>query len=329
MQHAHDWSAFETTLPQRPYVGCKLPNGGFYGRTLDRVSALKWPLIQPNTPRKKVWLPFDIDRSDAAWHWEASGIMPNFVMENPVNGNCHYAYLLDDPVWLDPAKNTTNMKFLGRVQRGLTRELDADVGYSGLLMKNPLSDRWKTYRLRSKGYRLRELADHVDMDLPIRHSYVVQDEGRKVTLFNLTRYWAYNHRHQFTSWESWSATVHSIAEDHNRTFPASLGYGVVRSIAKSVAKWVWSKYTGSGKNRLKNVGAASIPMGSSIQEAQSLGAIYTAELKSRTTLAKVVDARSLLGVSTSQSAIAVHCGLSLSTIKRHWSKSLPASQGGE
>ena len=40
----------------------------------------------------------------------------------------------------------------------------ADVGYSGLISKNPIHEQWRTYSLRKKPYTLTELSSKLDID---------------------------------------------------------------------------------------------------------------------------------------------------------------------
>jgi hypothetical protein len=64
--------------------------------------ALKDDYIQFNESNCVAWIVFDIDRgwrSVNAWH-DASVAEPNFIIQNPASGNCHYFYKLKTPVYL-------------------------------------------------------------------------------------------------------------------------------------------------------------------------------------------------------------------------------------
>jgi len=76
---------FISTLP--PYIHCAGEDfaKGTFKRSRDL--ALNYPHIQVNSPCRKVWLPFDLDSSDAVRAHKAAGLpAPNIVVENMANG---------------------------------------------------------------------------------------------------------------------------------------------------------------------------------------------------------------------------------------------------
>ena len=130
------------TLPA--YIDCA---GDFRHGTFKRQRdlALNFPHIQFNSPIRKVWLTFDVDREDAATAHERAGVaVPNLVMQNPDNGHAHLAYQLVVPVTFYAMSRPASMGYCADVQRGMIRRLDADKAFAGHLLKNPLSDCWNT-----------------------------------------------------------------------------------------------------------------------------------------------------------------------------------------
>lgn len=50
---------------------------------------------------------FDLDRENSAMDWELVGLpSPNLIVQNTLNGRCHYIYALESPIC-----NTANARF--------------------------------------------------------------------------------------------------------------------------------------------------------------------------------------------------------------------------
>ena len=71
----------------------------------------------------------------------------------------------------------------------------SDVGYSGLISKNPIHEQWRTYSLRKKPYTLTELSSKLDIDWQEAKKPPKQHEaiglGRNCYIFHTARFWAY------------------------------------------------------------------------------------------------------------------------------------------
>jgi hypothetical protein len=195
-------------------------------------------------------LKFDVDGPDAATRWIDAGLpRPNFITIRPENGHAHYVYMLAAWVEVDPTKRAT--QYLAAVERGMAAALGADMRYTGALVHNPLcSDAWNVHVGRDEPYLLDELAQHVDMHIPIRRTrYNSADSGvgRNVNLFERLRLWAYRAaaRGRAGGFAAWHDAVAERCAQFNH-FPdhpkGNLPASEVRSIAKSVARWVWAKY---------------------------------------------------------------------------------------
>jgi hypothetical protein len=140
------------------------------------------------------------------------------------------------------------LKLLAALEHGLRQALGADEGHTGLIGKTPHHIDWRTLEPNFEAlYDLNELAEYVELPakmprrLGIRHGI-----GRNVELFDQLRFWAYKWKTDFKAkktQEQWNTAVLSRALDYNN-FAMPLGLREVEGIAKSVAKWVWTKYTG-------------------------------------------------------------------------------------
>ncbi|WP_448340290.1 replication initiation protein [Haemophilus influenzae] len=76
----------------------------------------------------------DLDRENSAMDWELLGLpSPNIVVQNRLNGRCHYIYALEVPIC-----NTKNARFkpisyFKKIQRAYIDKLGADQHYVGVL----------------------------------------------------------------------------------------------------------------------------------------------------------------------------------------------------
>lgn len=192
-------------------------------------------------------LKFDVDGPDAATRWLDAGLPePNFIVTNPKNGHAHIVYLLAAWVQIDPAKKAT--QWLAAIERAYTAALQSDARYVGAFVHNPLSPEWNVKVARDEPFTLAELATHVDMHVS-RRVYNAADSGvgRNVEVFDRTRLWAYGvaARGIASSFTDWSREVADRAAQYN-SFDGhpmgSLPLSEIRSIAKSVATWVWEHY---------------------------------------------------------------------------------------
>ncbi|HHF5762160.1 TPA: replication initiation protein [Haemophilus influenzae] len=129
----------------------------------------------------------DLDRENSAMDWELLGLpSPNIVVQNRLNGRCHYIYALEVPIC-----NTKNARFkpisyFKKIQRAYIDKLGADQHYVGVFTKNPNSNFWRTFVFNVPKYTLDYLADFVDLsNKPVFYLNDNEDiEGRNCSLFN-------------------------------------------------------------------------------------------------------------------------------------------------
>lgn len=237
----------ENRLPRVAY--CSEGNGR--PTQLRRLScALKKPQIQINPHTLVFWLIFDVDRPQAAFAWEDTKDTvlppPSWMTVNPENGHAHLVYGLKNPVCTSDAARTQPLRYLAAVYQALLKALAADENYSRLLTHNPIHKNWHTCWYHSHLYDLAELADYLDLK-PITKNEIHQIDldsnyGRNCALFDHLRFWAYkairNFRGENRDLTAWQNAVLTKAGSLN-TFPVPLLDKEVKTVAVSVAKWVW------------------------------------------------------------------------------------------
>ena len=218
------------------------------------------PYVEPNITGILVsQIIVDRDLPDADRIAERLGLLPpSSVSINAFTTTGHIRYGLKDSVPLTDAARRPPVNFLARIEHGLVTILEGDPGYTGTLTKNPLHPQhqtlWGPYEAL---YGLRELAANLDElgALPEarnpRKNVSRSAVGRNVALFDDTRQWAYKAIERF--WgapaSEWSSAVLHQAHTYNETRIAcdfstgALPLEEVRHLAKSVAGWVWGKFT--------------------------------------------------------------------------------------
>ncbi|TRO19643.1 hypothetical protein EQ826_24075 [Ectopseudomonas mendocina] len=244
---------FETPrLPRKPYCTDDLD----YGLMVRPLHiAIQKRYIQPNPPGIASYLAFDIDRGDAGAAWlDSNAPRPNFIIKNPENGHAHYLYALEHPVCTTSAARIKPMRYLAAIEAAIARELGADAGYSGLIIKNPCHGHWQTIIVEPNFYSMSALAEHLDLTArPANDERGCQSGlGRNCTIFDTLRQWAYKAVTDY--WKpngelAWSKAVRERAHVYN-VFPEPLQPKEVNQIAKSVSKWVWKHFSPAARQDL-------------------------------------------------------------------------------
>jgi hypothetical protein len=236
--------AFGELIPPRPYCADK-PEHGIVMQ--PRHMALKRRHLQLNGKQAIVWLNFDVDRPDAHFAARDADLpVPSFIAGNPANGHAHLAYLLAVPVLQFDCARLAPIRYAADVQRGLRRRLGADIGYTGLIAKNPLHPDWRV-EWHNRHYDLGALAGHLskaDMRAEVQLAHEI-GLGRNCSVFDSLRYWAYSHvlaaKLEGRSPRAWFEQCLYVAEQHN-IFSEPLSPRETRQIAKSVAQWTWARF---------------------------------------------------------------------------------------
>lgn len=240
-------------LPRKPYCSDDLAHGVMI-RSLS--TALRMRYIQPNRPGMSSYLAFDVDRPDAGAAWmDSNAPRPNFIIKSPDNGHAHYLYALEAAVCTTSAARLEPLRYLAAVERAIATELQADPGYSGLIIKNPAHAHWQTIITQTDAYTLAGLASKLDLTTKAANSNKIRESfglGRNCTVFDELRFWAYKAVTRY--WRpggeaAWLAAVRERAHELN-LFVSPLQPKEVDQIAKSVGKWVWKRFSPAQRRAL-------------------------------------------------------------------------------
>jgi hypothetical protein len=235
------------SLPERPYCTDIL---GHRLRIMGAEKAAQYAMIQHNSPMVLRWMVFDIDGDDSHFRAEERGCPPpTFIAINRENGHGHAAYYLETPISAFSASSRRAISFFEDVERGLTHKLGADRAYGGFLSKNPLSPRWETDWQAVRSYRLDTLNECLDKSdkRRVKESMEPTAIGRNVAIFNALRKQAYKIwltiKKEKRGFDHLVASLSSLARALNSALPIRLQESELLCIARSVARWVWDKFS--------------------------------------------------------------------------------------
>ena len=259
-------AAFVERLPRRPYCTDD-PAQGLLIR--PQATALAYRHIQHNPPPHVSCLVFDVDRKPHEQHWregyhewrERGLPAPHWISINPENGNYHLGYLLASPVARTSAAKLKPLRYLAAIEHVLARRLGADMGYVGLITKNPVHRDWWTTWHNHAPYPLDYLAEFCpDADLAAysrRSRKEVGGLGRNVTVFDNVREWAYSAVRAYwrpNGYEVWADAVRAACESANafgREQGGPLPVSEIKATAKSISRWVWNRFTPAGFSQVQ------------------------------------------------------------------------------
>jgi len=237
---------FSQRLPKKPYYTDDLATGL---RIVAKATAQKARYIQPNGATHKYYLVFDVDRAGAAIDWaDRKAPAPNITVMNRENGHAHLIYCLHVSVRTAPDASLKPLKYAAAVERALRHALDADVGYSGLICKNPLNDHWQVAVWEQNSYTLDWLADCLDMTASeARRVDYAYGLGRNCQLFEKTRQWSYRAiRQGYPDYPQWLDAAIQRVEAYNLQLTTPLSAAECATIGKSVAKWTYQRFNEQG-----------------------------------------------------------------------------------
>ena len=259
-------AVFVDRIPRRPYCSDD-PAQGLLIR--PQATALAYRHIQHNPPPHVSCLVFDVDRKPHEQHWregyhewrERGLPAPHWISINPENGNYHLGYLLASPVARTSAAKLKPLRYLAAIEHVLARRLGADMGYVGLITKNPVHRDWWTTWHNHAPYPLDYLAEFCpDADLAAysrRSRKEVGGLGRNVTVFDNVREWAYSAVREYwrpNGYEAWADAVRAACESANafgREQGGPLPHSEIKATAKSIARWVWNRFTPAGFSQVQ------------------------------------------------------------------------------
>ncbi|WP_226363249.1 replication initiation protein, partial [Pseudonocardia sp. ICBG1142] len=237
-------------LPRRP-----LATDDFFGGVyrMSRPAALGKRYVESNPKLISNLLIVDIDHDDALSRalWERPEWLPNLVVENPLNGRAHAIWALLEAITRTEYARRKVVAFASVVIEGLRRSVDGDLGYSGLLTKNPIHPSWNAHWIHQTPHSLTGLAGHLDTagHLPgpaWRNSKARRADptglGRNDVLFTTARHWAYREiRHHFGDPHGLTDAIMHKATLLNTDFSIPLLQPEVNGIANSISRWIITK----------------------------------------------------------------------------------------
>lgn len=229
-------SQYVNDLPEKPY--CSYIKN--FCQICTKKRAIERVYIQPNPPVRVNYIVLDIDHPNGIHTalYEAEMPPPHLIIQNPKNAHVHLVYKLKNPVFMWGKAEAKPIRYLARIEYGMVRKLGADANYGGNLMKNPLSDVWKTYTTTAplEGYTLKYLAQFVNLDfLPSDDAANDQGFGRNCSLFDMLRPHGYNE--SSASYSALLQLLTPIAENYNNNFETPLFENEVRHIVRSIARY--------------------------------------------------------------------------------------------
>lgn len=259
----------KTEQLERQWEQCWLPiyplasddlRAGIY-RT-SRSSALKLRYIEANPHAISNLLVVDVDHDDALMRamWDRKDWLPNAVIENPQNGHAHAVWALAEPVTRTEYARRKPLAYAAAVTEGLRRSTDGDKAYSGLITKNPTHPAWDGHWLTDHLYSLAELdfwLSETGYMPPKSWQRTKRNKpvglSRNCTIFETVRTWAYPTARQIRLESGYEHATSKNTRDLfnallartselNTEFSEPLPATETRSIAKSIHKWITTKF---------------------------------------------------------------------------------------
>ena len=259
----------KTEQLERQWEQCWLPiyplasddlRAGIY-RT-SRSSALKLRYIEANPHAISNLLVVDVDHDDALMRamWDRKDWLPNAVIENPQNGHAHAVWALAEPVTRTEYARRKPLAYAAAVTEGLRRSTDGDKAYSGLITKNPTHPAWDGHWLTDHLYSLAELdfwLSETGYMPPKSWQRTKRNKpvglSRNCTIFETVRTWAYPTARQIRLESGYEHATSKNTRDLfnallartselNTEFSEPLPTTETRSIAKSIHKWITTKF---------------------------------------------------------------------------------------
>jgi hypothetical protein len=326
-RYLQDGTALRRILEEAPYLS-RCSDDKTATRIRPRNYAIRYPYMQINRPGFVSWLIFDLDHNQAL-KWETAGLpAPNLIVRNRQNGHCHYYYAIP-PVCTTEAARPKPIAYMKAVYEAFAARLEADMNFhSGPVAKTPGHRWWDTLELHSHVYELGELADYVDLAAPTpwRKSVNLDDasHSRHCLMFEQLRHYAYsivNRERGQGSFESFTRLLEAYAYNHNSFgkfgFTENLPLSSLRATVKSVARWTWERYTGSGRCHR---GVMQLDPDLALEERQRLAAGRTHGIRQKATESKIRAACRQLwikGQKISQASVGRLAGLARQTVANY------------
>jgi len=221
-------------LTTQKKVRCSNEKG--YSIIRNLAIALDKPYIQANPLNSYEWIILDIDHEDT--YIDDLPIKPNIIVYNKDNNKAHY-YFKISAVHNNGFSSYKAIEYLRAVIYGLNVLLGGDIAFNQQLSKNPLAkDHWRVLEVHNREYELSELAEYCEL-VPRYQIKAIEDIkdradiiGRNQTIFDTTRVEVYKMDNPT------EAKIRALAESFNNTLANPLPTNEIKSMAKSIAKYM-------------------------------------------------------------------------------------------
>lgn len=294
--------------------------------TFYKKDAVRYPWVAHNEGNVS-YLIVDVDRPVTRYDiYDAHLPEPNFLALNPESGHGQYFWRLHTPVYSWPSqRHSRAYSYYEAIEERFVGRLQGDPGFAGHMAKNPLHRKWDFLELRDDPYELGELAEWCLFGKTDKTSKMaISDDpaGRNCSLFDELRSWAYTRHSEATqaSYEAWLEQVMTRSAALNTAFENPLPPSEVRSVARSVARFVYFRYQpGSGDQKKRGRDSEIIQTSMSVPERQRVSAERTNAARKSATETKIKWAVSQLigsGKRATKSSVANLAGVDRKTVRR-------------
>jgi hypothetical protein len=323
-------TALERIVSEAPY----LPRCSD-DKTATRVRpveyAVKYPYMQINRQDFVSWLIFDLDHANPN-AWQDAGLPPpSIIVRNRRNNHSHLYYAIA-PVYTGESARPKPIAYMRAVYKAYAKAMDADMNYrSGPVAKTPGHQWWCTTELHHGVYELGDLAEYVQLEVePFQRTEPAEAQAshsRHGRLFDDLRHFAYRNVADFKG--SYGAFYEMLLRQAARlnTYAAQ-GYAEnlretsLKATAKSIARWTWTRYTGTRKCQR---GAMVFDGGETTTEKQAAAARRTHDIRTNKTAERVHYAALRLikqGLQLTKQAVAREAGIARQTVSKYWQLAL-------
>ena len=174
----------------RPLVGRRRHDDSIRSWRTSPARAWFEPLVEwARTPNSIVALAYDVDGREAVEHLAEANMggartpKPNIVIYRKLTGHAHAIYVLRRPVLRGAAARPFPLAVVGRCSEWLRLQLQADAGFTGVLVANPTHTDYDTVWLRREAYSLDELRSHIPRGWRQPRRPQQTDAGRNAALY--------------------------------------------------------------------------------------------------------------------------------------------------
>lgn len=216
-------------------------------RVLPKTQAQAFNHIQSDHPEWQNYFVVDVDTN-----WmdvlDDTHLKPNILVSNKDNPRAHLFFRIEALCKTKFAR-VKPIKYAAAIERSLNYHLSGDPCFNNQTTKNPLkTDQYRVLSFRKDPYSFAELHDYLDLSKRLVRQEV-NGLSRNCDMFDIVRYKAYQIAKTYQETrkeEHFYNYLLRYAEDKNN-FSNPLGFNELKSIVKSVSRWTYKNYDGTGK----------------------------------------------------------------------------------